>query len=137
MRTTSQSQAAARSLAVEAEDFDGLREAFYVRLQGERLFLIALCGGLLLAEGDPTAIVRDLASRAHRIQGGAAIFEFREIAEAANALEQAAKAALLSQPAAVPPADCANVDATLVALLGVLEAADERWHPAAEAGARS
>lgn len=75
------------------DEMDGLRAMFNARLKSERLHFVVLSAELARADNDPQAIFEDLKFRAHRLQGGAAIFEMAEMAAAADALEQAADAA--------------------------------------------
>jgi HPt (histidine-containing phosphotransfer) domain-containing protein len=82
---------AARSLAVDKEDtFESLRQAFHARLESERVHFVTLSAALARAEENPAWIFDDLVYRAHRLQGGAAIFEEAAVAVAAGKLESAA-----------------------------------------------
>jgi HPt (histidine-containing phosphotransfer) domain-containing protein len=77
--------------AIEQDDgFKNLRQAFQARLESERVHLVTLSAALARAEENPTWIFEDLVYRAHRLQGGAAIFEESEVAVAAGKLESAA-----------------------------------------------
>src|ERR1700749_5148232 len=79
------------TLKVEADDsFESLREAFQVRMESERVHFVTLSAALARAEENPAWIFDDLKQRAHKLQGGAAIFEESEVAVAAGALEAAA-----------------------------------------------
>jgi HPt (histidine-containing phosphotransfer) domain-containing protein len=79
--------------AAPDEEMEGLRAMFNARLQSERLHFVVLSAQLARADNDPQRIFEDLKFRAHRLHGGAAIFEMAEMAAAADALEQAADAA--------------------------------------------
>jgi HPt (histidine-containing phosphotransfer) domain-containing protein len=83
------------ALPAEAEDdgFESLRLAFQARLESERVHFVTLSAALARADENPAWIFEDLQYRAHRLQGGAAIFDEAEVALAAEALEQAAVAA--------------------------------------------
>src|ERR1700712_1455030 len=82
----------------EAEDsFESLRHAFQARLESERVHFVTLSAALARAEENPVWIFEDLQFRAHRLQGGAAIFEESEVAQAAGVLEQAAVQAAQSR----------------------------------------
>jgi chemotaxis protein histidine kinase CheA len=84
-----------KSAATEiVEDgFESLRHAFHARLESERVHFVSLSAALARAEENPTWIFEDLQFRAHRLQGGASIFEVTDVAEAAHALEEAAVSA--------------------------------------------
>jgi HPt (histidine-containing phosphotransfer) domain-containing protein len=73
--------------------FENLRNAFHARLESERVHLVSLSGALTHAEANPAWIFEDLQFRAHRLQGGASIFEVTDVAQAAHTLEQAAVSA--------------------------------------------
>jgi HPt (histidine-containing phosphotransfer) domain-containing protein len=75
------------------DGFENLRHAFHVRLESERVHLVSLSASLARAEDNPAWIFEDLQFRAHRLQGGAAIFDVTDVAQAAFALEQAAVSA--------------------------------------------
>jgi len=77
--------------AIEHDDgFESLRQAFHARLESERVHFVTLSAALARAEENPVWIFEDLVYRAHRLQGGAAIFEESEVAVAAGKLESAA-----------------------------------------------
>jgi hypothetical protein len=80
------------AVPVETEDdgFETLRLAFQARLESERVHFVTLSAALARADENPAWIFEDLQYRAHRLQGGAAIFDEAEVALAAEALEQAA-----------------------------------------------
>jgi hypothetical protein len=83
---------------VEAEDsFESLRHAFQERMESERVHFVTLSAALARAEENPAWIFEDLQFRAHRLQGGASIFEEAEVAMAAGVLEQAAVVAAQSR----------------------------------------
>lgn len=107
----------------EADDsFESLRHAFHVRMESERVHFVTLSAALARAEENPAWIFDDLKQRAHKLQGGAAIFEESEVAVAAGALEAAALEAAKSRATNTDE----NVWAALVALvrlMGNLEAA--------------
>jgi len=88
-----------RKLAAVDEDdsFESLRQAFHSRLESERVHFAALSAALARAEENPLWIFEDLVYRAHRLQGGAAIFEESEVAIAAGRLENAAGVAAQSR----------------------------------------
>lgn len=75
------------------EPFDELRDLFFARLRSDRMRLTALAAALSRAEGDPAHTFEDIQLFAHRLRGGAAIFETPEVGIDANALEQAAASA--------------------------------------------
>ena len=96
MGSTRQRPRTARVRVSPGDDFDGLRDVFYARLQSERVHLVTLSAALASIDENPARIFDDLVFRAHRLRGGATIFEVAEVAAAANALEQAAIAASMS-----------------------------------------
>jgi hypothetical protein len=82
----------------EADDgFESLRLAFQARLESERVHFVTLSAALARADENPAWIFEDLQFRAHRLQGGAAIFDEAEVASAACALENAAVVAAKSR----------------------------------------
>jgi chemotaxis protein histidine kinase CheA len=78
------------------DGFENLFDAFLIRLQAEREHLVKLSAELALTEENPQSIFADLQFRAHKLRGGAAIFEVPEVVEAAGAMEKAAVSASLS-----------------------------------------
>ena len=78
---------------VSGDPFEEIRELFLARLRSDRVRLTVLSAALSRAEGDPAHIFEDMRLFAHRLRGGAAIFETPEVGIAANALEQAAASA--------------------------------------------
>jgi HPt (histidine-containing phosphotransfer) domain-containing protein len=76
-----------------ADGFDSLGHAFRARLESERAHFVSLSAALARAEENPAWIFDDLQFRAHRLQGGASIFEVTDVAQAALALEEAAVSA--------------------------------------------
>jgi len=84
--------------AIHQDDgFENLRQAFHARLESERVHFVTLSAALARAEENPVWIFEDLVYRAHRLQGGAAIFEESEVAVAAGKLENAAVIAAQSR----------------------------------------
>jgi hypothetical protein len=82
----------------DADDgFESLRLAFQARLESERVHFVTLSAALARADENPAWIFEDLQFRAHRLQGGAAIFDEAEVASAACALENAAVVAAKSR----------------------------------------
>jgi chemotaxis protein histidine kinase CheA len=79
------------------DSFESLRQAFHARLESERVHFVTLSAALARAEENPVRIFEDLVYRAHRLQGGAAIFEEAEVARAAGKLENAAVVAAQSR----------------------------------------
>jgi HPt (histidine-containing phosphotransfer) domain-containing protein len=66
-------------------------------LESERVHFVTLSAALARADENPIWIFEDLVYRAHRLQGGAAIFEESAVARAAGRLESAAGAAAQSR----------------------------------------
>lgn len=83
--------------ATPKDGFESLRHAFHARLESERVHFVTLSAALARAEENPASIFEDLEFRAHRLQGGAAIFEVSDVASAAGRLEQAAVLAAKSR----------------------------------------
>jgi HPt (histidine-containing phosphotransfer) domain-containing protein len=79
------------------DGFEDLRNVFRERIESERVHLVSLSAALARAEDDAAWIFEDLQFRAHRLQGGASIFELPDLARAAHALEQAAVSASKSR----------------------------------------
>jgi mevalonate pyrophosphate decarboxylase len=110
-----------RSVAVDKEDrFESLRQAFHARLESERVHFVTLSAALARAEENPARIFEDLVYRAHRLQGGAAIFEESAVALAAGKLESAAVVAAQSRADNTNEEVWAALEA-LVKLMGNLE----------------
>jgi HPt (histidine-containing phosphotransfer) domain-containing protein len=79
----------------------------------DRMHFATLSAALARAEDSPAWIFQDLQFRAHKIRGGAAIFEIAEVEAAASALEQAALSASMS--------NANNTDAAVwTALIGLV-----------------
>jgi HPt (histidine-containing phosphotransfer) domain-containing protein len=104
-----------------SDGLEELREAFLARLHTDRVFFVTLSAALARAEEDPRQIFLDLRNRAHRIAGGAAVFEFAAVATAARELEIAAVAAGASHADNTD----AGVWSALVALVGLMGDADQ------------
>ena len=79
------------------DGFESLKLAFQARLESERVHFVTLSAALARADENPAWIFEDLQYRAHRLQGGAAIFDETEVASAAGALEAAAVQAAKSR----------------------------------------
>ncbi len=92
-----QAAAAAAPAVSEEDSFESLRLAFHARLESERVHFVTLSAALARAEENPAWIFEDLVYRAHRLQGGAAIFEESAVALAASKLESAAVTAAQSR----------------------------------------
>ncbi len=113
--------AAAADPAVGQDDsFESLRLAFHARLESERVHFVTLSAALARAEENPVWIFEDLVYRAHRLQGGAAIFEESEVALAAGKLESAAVTAAQSRADTTDERVWAALEA-LVKLMGNLD----------------
>ena len=105
----------------EADDsFETLRHAFHARLGSESVYFVTLSAALARAEENPALIFQDLQFRAHRLQGGAAIFEESEVAQAAGVLEHAAAQAAQSR--------AANTDEGVRSALQSLVSLMNRYH---------
>jgi HPt (histidine-containing phosphotransfer) domain-containing protein len=105
------------------DPFDELRDLFFERLGSDRLRLAALAATLSRVEGDPAHIFEDIQLFAHRLRGGAAIFETPELGVDANALEQAAASASV--------AHASRSDASVwAALESLLDRLGDRERPA-------
>jgi HPt (histidine-containing phosphotransfer) domain-containing protein len=110
-----------------ADAFDSLREAFHARLESERVHFVTLSAALAHAEENPAWIFEDLQFRAHRLQGGAAIFEVSDVASAANELEQAAVTATRARAANTDEGVWAALE-RLVLLMGDVHGAGAAAH---------
>jgi HPt (histidine-containing phosphotransfer) domain-containing protein len=110
----------------DPDGLDELRLAFHARLQSDRVHFVTLSAALARAEESPGWIFQDLQFRAHKIRGGAAIFEIAEVAAAACALEQAA----ISASMAHADNGDAGVWSALVALVQVMGTLDGNHDPA-------
>jgi hypothetical protein len=107
------------------DGFEGLRHAFHARLESERVHLVSLSAALARAEDNPVWIFEDLQFRAHRLQGGAAIFEIADVALAAGVLEQAAVTAAQVRAGNTDE----NVWAALVTLVRLMGSAEPAHLP--------
>ena len=112
----------AATTAPADDSFESLRQAFHARLESERVHFVTLSAALARAEENPVWIFEDLVYRAHRLQGGAAIFEESEVARAAGKLESAAVTAAQSHAGNTDENVWAALEA-LVTLMGSLESA--------------
>jgi HPt (histidine-containing phosphotransfer) domain-containing protein len=84
--------------SIDREDsIESLRQAFHAKLESERVHFVTLSAALACADENPLWIFEDLEHRAHRLRGGAAIFEESEVAMAAGRLENAAMLAAQSR----------------------------------------
>jgi HPt (histidine-containing phosphotransfer) domain-containing protein len=104
------------------DSFENLRQAFHARMESERVHFVTLSAALARAEENPLPLFEDLVYRAHRLQGGAAIFEESEVARAAGKLENAAVVAAQSRADNTDEGVWAALEA-LVKLMGNLESA--------------
>jgi hypothetical protein len=86
-------QGASQAPITVEDPFEELREAFFARLRSDTVRLTTFAAALAHTEGDPACTFEDIQLFAHRLRGGAAIFETPEVGIAANALEQAAASA--------------------------------------------
>jgi hypothetical protein len=115
------STSGAASASADDDGLESLRAAFLAKLRNECVQLVALSATLARAEEDVAPIFLDLRNRAHKIRGGAAVFEIAEVGAAARALEIAAVAAGV--------AHAGNCDAkvwdALVALVRLMGGADQ------------
>jgi hypothetical protein len=102
------------------DSFESLRQVFHARLESERVHFVTLSAALARAEENPVWIFEDLVYRAHRLQGGAAIFEESEVALAASKLESAAVTAAQSRAGNTDEKVWAALEA-LVNLMGNLD----------------
>jgi HPt (histidine-containing phosphotransfer) domain-containing protein len=104
-----------------SDGLEELRVAFHARLQSDRAHFATLSAALARAEESPGWIFQDLQFRAHKIRGGAAIFEIFKVEAAAFALEQAAISASMSN-ADNTDVGVWNTLEDLVRLMGELDA---------------
>jgi chemotaxis protein histidine kinase CheA len=111
------------SAHVADDSFESLRGAFQARLGSERVHFVTLSAALARAEENPGKIFEDLQYRAHRLQGGAAIFEESEVAQAAGDLERAAVQAAKSRARNTDEQVWAALE-SLVSLMGRYQAAE-------------
>jgi hypothetical protein len=101
------------SQSAPGDGLEELRLAFHARLLSDRVHFATLSAALARAEESPAWIFQDLQFRAHKIRGGAAIFEIAEVEAAARALEHAALSASMSS--------AKNTDAAVwTALVGLI-----------------
>jgi HPt (histidine-containing phosphotransfer) domain-containing protein len=114
------SAARASAAAHQDDSFESLRQAFHARLESERVHFVTLSAALARADENPIWIFEDLAYRAHRLQGGAAIFEETEVAQAAGRLESAAGIAAQARADNTDEAVWSALEA-LVKLMGNVE----------------
>ena len=87
MKLTHQGHSAVRTAA---DAFHELREAYYERLNHDRIRLTTLSAKLACADEDATLVFDEVRVFAHRLGSAAVIFETPDIGEAAGALERAA-----------------------------------------------
>jgi HPt (histidine-containing phosphotransfer) domain-containing protein len=106
--------------ATSSDGLEELRLAFHARLQSDRVHFTTLSAALARAEESPGWIFQDLQFRAHKIRGGAAIFEIAKVEAAAFALEQAAIAASLSNANNTDPGVWTALE-DLVRLMGEMD----------------
>ena len=102
------------------DPLDQLRQAFNKRLIEDRARFVALREALEARQVPPEAIIAELRFRAHKVRGGAAIFEMRDLSATACALEEATIVA----SAQVKEGE-AVVQAPLAALIDFLELASQ------------
>jgi hypothetical protein len=93
MQTLNGWRAASQAPITSEDPFEDLRDAFFERLRTDRVRLTTFAAALAHTEGDPACTFEDIQLFAHRLRGGAAIFESPEVGIAADALEQAAASA--------------------------------------------
>lgn len=93
METPKGWQGASQAPIASDDPFEELRDAFFARLRSDRVRLTTFAAALAHTEGDPACTFEDIQQFAHRLRGGAAIFETPEVGIAANALEEAAASA--------------------------------------------
>jgi hypothetical protein len=106
--------------AAREDSIESLRQAFHARLESDRVHFVTLSAALACADENPLWIFEDLVYRAHRLQGGAAIFEEAEVSLAAGRLENAARAAAQSR-ADNTDEDVWSALEALVKLMGSIE----------------
>jgi len=93
MTTPKHCQSALPAPSTSEDPFEELRDRFFARPRSDRVRLTTFAAALARTEGDPARTFEDIQLFAHRLRGGAAIFETPEVGIAANVLEQAAAAA--------------------------------------------
>jgi len=93
MKAPKEWQGASQAPITSEDPFGELRDAFFARLRSDRVHLTTFAAALAHTEGDPACTFEDIQLFAHRLRGGAAIFETPDVGIAANALEQAAASA--------------------------------------------
>jgi hypothetical protein len=71
------------------DGFERLRDAFVARMTAEQVHYVTARAALSEADADPALIYKGLYERAHRLHGGAVMFNFADVGAAAGLLEAA------------------------------------------------
>jgi hypothetical protein len=98
------------------DELDVLREAFYSRLQRDRVELTVFAAALTRDDGDSLRVFERLRQFAHKTRGMSAMFQSLDVANAARSLENAAAKAASAHAQRSDP----TVWAALVELMDVL-----------------